>query len=105
ADIGEERLHRIKILRREGIELVVVAFGASQGRAEPYRAQRADSIGSVLREIFLGLQPALARSAIQAVIRRRDFLIDRRIGQKIARELLARELIERLVVAKRFEDV
>ena len=104
-DVGEERLHRVEVPREERIEFVVVAFGAAERAAEPHGAQRAHAIGAVLREVLLGLKAAFGRRAIQPVVRRRDALLGRRVRQQVAGDLLARELIERLVASKRPQHV
>ena len=49
--------------------------------------------------------PSLSRRAIQAIVGRRDFLIDRCIRHQIARQLLAREAVERHIVAERAQHI
>src|SRR5207247_3011073 len=56
-DVGEERLHRVEVLREERIELVVVTLRTAQRAAEPDGAQRADAICAVFGEVFPGLKP------------------------------------------------
>ena len=51
-DVGEERAHGVEVARAEGIELVVVALGAAQGRAKPCGRHRPYSIGGVLGSLF-----------------------------------------------------
>ena len=104
-DVGEERLHRVEVLREERIEPVVVAFGASERAAQPHGADRAHAVGAVLREVFLGLKPAFGRRAIQAVVGRRDALFDGRVWQQVAGDLFARELVERPVLQKCLQHV
>ena len=66
--------------------------------AQPHGAERAHAVGAVLREVFLGLKPAFGRRAVQAVVGRRDPLLDGRVRQQVSGDLLARELVERFVV-------
>ena len=104
-DVGEERLHGIEVLALERIELVIVAFGAAHGAAQPDDADVAHAIGSVLREILFRLQTALGRGAIQAIVGRCHLLIDGGVGHQVAGQLLAREAVERHVVAERLQNV
>src|SRR6185312_1655457 len=84
---------------------VIVAFGAAQRASQPIGAQRPYSIRSVLGKVFLGLQASFRRRAAHSVIGRSDLLLDGRVGQEIARQLLARELVKRFVVAKGLQNV
>ena len=104
-DVGEERLHRIEILRQERIELVVVAFRAAHRAAQPDGAERAHAVGAVLGEIFLRLETALRRGAVQTIVGRRDAFFERRVRQQVSGDLLACELVERFVVRERAEHV
>src|SRR6185369_3958759 len=96
-DVGEEGFNRVEIFGEEGIELVIVAFRTTQRAAQPHSTQRADTVRTVLRKVLLGLQAAFSGSPVEAVIRRRYFLLHCRIGHQVPGELLARELIEWLV--------
>ncbi len=98
--VGEEGFHRVEILLRERVELVVVAFRAAECCPQPHRAGRPHPVGAVLRQVLLRLDAALGRRAVQAVVRRRHLLLHGRIRHQVARKLLPRELVERLVVAK-----
>ena len=55
--------------------------------------------------VLFGLQAALGGRPIQPVIRRRHALLQRRVRNQVARDLLARELVERFVVQERPQDV
>ena len=104
-DVREERLHRIKILRREGIEFVVVAFATSHRRAEPGRGHRAHAVGRVLGQILLGLRAAFASHHIETIEARGDELFLRRAGQQIAGDLFDGELVEQLIPVERINHV
>ena len=104
-DVGEERLHRVEIARGERVELVVVTLGAAERAAQPDGASGAHAVGGVLGEILLGLQAAFGGGAVQAVVGRRHALLDGGVRHQVAGQLLARELVERLVVAERAQHV
>ena len=104
-DIGEERGHRVEVLGEEGIELVIVALGATQRGAQPDSRDIADSVRSVLCQILLGLGAALVGHAAEAVVAARHQLPGCRIGKQVARELLAGHDIERLVFVERPDDI
>ena len=104
-DVRKERLHRVKILCREGIEFVVMAFAAAHGRTEPGRGNRSYAIRGVLGQVFLRLRAALACHHVQAIEARGDELFGGRVRQQIARNLLPGELVERLVLVERTDDV
>ena len=104
-DVGEEGLERVKILGLDRVKAMVVTFRATHCGAEPYRTHRAYAIAAVLGEILGRLQAAFGRSASHAVIRRCNFLVERCIRDEVAGQLLARELIERLILAKRAQHV
>ena len=104
-NVGEERLHCVEVLGQERIELVIVTLGAAHGAAEPHRAQGPHAIGTVFREVFLRLQPAFRRGAVQAVVGGRHALVERCVRQQIAGDLFTREFVERLVAGERAQDV
>ncbi len=79
---------------------MIVAFRATHGRSQPHHAQGTDPIGAIFGQIFFGLQTAFGRGAIQAIVSGRDLLIGSGVGNQITGELLAREHVERLVIAK-----
>ena len=84
---------------------MVVAFGAPEGRAEPGGGDGADAFGTVLGQVFLGLGTALAGHHVQAVVAGGDLLLLGRAGEEVARQLLAREGVERLVGVERVDHV
>ena len=71
-DVGEEGRHRIEILRRVRIVLVVVALSTPQRGSHPDRRQIPHAIGRVDRQILLGLHAAFVRRLQQAVVARSD---------------------------------
>jgi hypothetical protein len=76
---------------------VVVALRAAKRAAKPRGRHAAHPLGAVFREILLRLRTAFAGHHVEPVVAGRDALLDRRVGQEIAGELLGRELIEALV--------
>jgi hypothetical protein len=104
-DVGEKGFHLIKVLGRKRIVLVVVAFAAAHGRAEPRPRQGADAVGGVFGQVFLGLRAAFAGFHIEAVVAAGDFLFGGGMGQKVARDLLDGELVEGLVGVERVNHI
>ena len=92
--VVEERGHTVKFALRDRVELVVVADGATGGQAHPHLVRRLGPVPRVQHEIFLGNRAAFVRRDVATVEPRRDFLIDGRVRQQVARQLLDRELIE-----------
>ncbi len=82
-----------------------MALGAAHGGAQPDVADRADAVGAVLGEVFLGLNAAFGRGAGQAIEGGGDLLVRGRVRHQVAGELLAGELVERHVVAEGAQDV
>ena len=103
--IREKRTHRIEIPGGNGIEFVIVALGAADGLAEPDRAHCAHAIREITRLVILGLGTAFFRGEQQAVETGGDFLFLRGVGQEIARELFAGELVKAFVVVEGADDV
>ena len=103
--VREERRHRIEILRRDRIELVVVALRAAHRRAEPGSTDCADAVRGILREVFLRLRAAFARHHVQAIEAGRDPLLRGGVRQQVARELFHGEHVERLVLIERSDHV
>ena len=77
---------------------MIVAFGATHGRAEPVSAEGAHTLRAIFRQVFFGLNAALSRGPAHPVIGRRLFLLDSRVRQKIARQLLACKHVKRFVI-------
>ena len=95
--VAEERGQRIEILRRDRIELVVVAGGAAGGQSEPDRRRGIDAVLGINGGVLLRDGPALACRLQQPVIAGGDLLLLRRAGQHVAGNLFDCELIERHV--------
>jgi hypothetical protein len=55
----EERVEAVIIALREGIELMIVALRAADGRAQPDAAEGVDAIDDGLDAEFLGIDAAL----------------------------------------------
>ena len=104
-DVGEECRHRIEVPGQEGVELVVVALGASQRRAQPHRRDVAHPVGRVLGEVLLRLGATLVGHAAQAVVAARHQLRLGRIGQQVRGEVLARHDIEGRVLVEGPDDI
>ena len=83
---------------------MIVALGAGDRHAEPCCAERADAIDDVEVEIFLGNDAAFVGGHHVAHEAAGDLVVDRRVGQQIAGNLLDGELIEWLIVVERIHD-
>src|SRR5260370_6563145 len=87
----------VKILLEYRVIFVIVAAGAAGGQAHPYGGSRLRPVRHILDPIFLGDDAAFSSRALIAIKAGRDALFERRVGQKIAGELLDREPIVRHV--------
>ena len=67
-DIGKEGLHGVEVFGLEGIELMVMTFGATESGTEPDGTERAHAVGAVFGYVFLGLEATFGGDAIEAVI-------------------------------------
>ena len=97
-DVVEVGVDLVELLLRDRVELVVVAAGAPQGQPHPHRAGRRHAIYHVLDQELLGDDAALAVLAVVAVEGGGDLLLQGRVGEHVAGDLLDGELIERHVV-------
>ena len=104
-DVSEERLHGVEIAGGERVELMVVALGASHRAAHPDGHGGAHAVGGILRQVLFGLQAAFRGGAVQAVVGRGHALLGSGIGDQIAGQLFASELVERLIIAKCVQDI
>ena len=93
----------IKIFLRNRIELVVMAAGTADRQPQVDRARRGDAIDHRLDAEFLGVGSPFFIQQRVAMKPGRHELIDRRVGQQVAGELLDRELIERQVAIVRVD--
>ena len=103
--VGEEGLQGIEVGRLDRVELVVVAFGAAKGRAQPSGRDGTDPFGAVFGKVFLGLGAAFAGHHVEAVVAGRHFLFFGRARQQVAGKLLPRERIEGLVGVEGLDHV
>ena len=84
---------------------MVVAFRATERAAKPRGRHAAHPLGAILGEIFFRLRPTLARHHVEPIITGGDALLDRGVGQKIAGELLDRELVEAFIGVESVDHV
>jgi hypothetical protein len=103
--VGEEGGHAVEVALRERIVLVIVALRAAHRRAEPDAGDIPHAVGGVLRGVLLGLGSPFLGGLQKPVVARCDLLPDRRRRQQVARQLLDRELVERLVFIERLDHV
>ena len=101
-DVMEEGVEAVKLARRDGIVLVVVALGAGEGHAEPRRAQRAHAVHEIDVQVLGINDSALVGGHHVAHETAGHLLLHGRVRQEIAGELLDGEAVERLVVIERF---
>ena len=93
--VVEVREELVVLLLRKGVELVVVAAGASERQAQPDRRCRLRPVRDVLDAELLVHRAALGGGAVVAVESGCDDLVARRSGQHVSCQLLERESIER----------
>ena len=98
--VAEERRHRVELALPDRVELVIVAGGAAHGEPEKDVADRLRPVLRVDDLVFLGHDPALVGRDVVALETRRHELVQARLGQQVARHLLHRELVERLVLVE-----
>jgi len=90
----EESVEGVEIVRGDRVVLVIVADGAAGGQPHPGLGRGTCAIDGVA-EVPLRLDRApLAGRHIAAVEARGDPLIDRRVGDQVASELVDREAIK-----------
>ena len=82
-----------------------MALRASQRRTHPHAGYRTHAVCTILGKIFGGLQAAFRRGPSHTIEGRGDAGFGGGIGQQIARQLFACELIKRLVVADALEHI
>src|ERR1035441_4127533 len=99
-DVGEERAESIEIALLDGIKFMVVTLSATDGLAEPHGAHGAHTIGQHTGFVVFRLRAAFLRREDKPIERGGDFLFRRAVGQQVAGQLLARELVEGLVLVE-----
>ena len=103
--VGEEGFQFIEIPRFDRVELVVVAFRAAKRAPKPRCRHGTHPFRSILREVFLGLGPALAGHHVEAIVARRHQLIRGRLGEQIPGQLFPREQVEPFVGVERVDHI
>ncbi len=99
--VAKECGQRIVIALRERIELVIVASGAADGEAQPYRAGRVHAVLGVDGLVFFRNNTGFVGRDIAALETGGDQLIERWGRQQVARKLFDGELIEGQVAVER----
>ena len=94
-ELVEEGEELVVLALRERVELVIVAAGAAQRQAHQDRCGRVYAIGHVFDAVLLGDDAALGIDDVVAVEAGRQSLVECRVRQQVARELLGHKLIER----------
>ena len=97
-DVSEEGLEFVKVAGFDGVEFVVVALGATEGAAKESGGDRTNAFGSVFGEVFFGLSTAFAGHHVEAVVAGGDELLGGGVGEEVAGELFAGELVEGFVL-------
>ena len=92
--VAEEGGQRIEVLLGDGIELVVVAGGATHRQAQPDRAGGVDPVLGVHDLHFLFDDPPFVGGDVAAMEAGGDELLRGRVGQQVAGQLVHRELVE-----------
>ena len=92
--VMEERLHRVEVLLRERVVLVVVAPAAVEGLPHPHRGGGLHAVGDVFGEELLRDDAAFLVQHVVAMEARGDLLVEGGIRQQVARELLDGEPVE-----------
>ena len=91
---------RVVVVLGERVVLVIVALRAGHREPQPGGAGRVDAVEEVVEPLLLGDRAPLAIQQVVAVEATGDLLGGGRLGQKVARELLGRELVEWHVVVE-----
>ncbi len=102
--VAEEGGQRVEVLRREWVELVVMALRAVGGQAQVDPADRLHAVGGIVGEVLLDDGAAFIGRGVAPLQTGGDQLRLRRIGQEVAGQLLDRERVERLVRVEGFDD-
>ena len=102
--IVQHRVEAEVFLLRDGVEFVVVAVRARDGQAQPRVARRRHAVHDRLDAELLLVYPALLVDLRVAMEARRNFLLHRRVGQHVARELFDGELVEGQIPVQRGDD-
>src|SRR5215471_5843402 len=100
-DVPEQRsLYPVIVALRNRIELMVVAAGALQRETQDAASDRADHVVQVVEAILRVVILAEADLCVLAEKARRNQTVRRHVSDLVARDLLAKEYVVRLVVIK-----
>ena len=103
-DLIKECEQTVEILLRDGVVLVIVAAGASDGEAHPHGCGSLRAVGHIFDAILFGDDSAFAAGAVIAIEPRSDLLVECGLGQQIAGELLGGEAVVRHVAVEGIDD-
>ena len=90
----EEGRHFVELALRQRIEFVVVAHGAVGGQAHPHSRSRLGAVARVEHEVLFVDDATFVRGHIAAVEAGTNQLLQRGIGQQVAGQADARELVD-----------
>ena len=102
--VPEERRQRVELSGADGVELVVVAGRAADGQPQEHAADRLGAVLRVDRLVFLDQHAAFVGRDVVALEAGGDQLVEGRVFQQVAGDLVDRELVERLVPVERLDD-
>ena len=100
----EEPVHRVVVALADRVELVVVALGALERQTQEDLGRGVGAVLGVDRQVLLRDHPALGAGGVAPVEARGDLLVQGRVRQQVAGELLDDKLVEGLVVVQRPHD-
>ena len=103
--VVEERGEPVKILPRDGIELVIVANCTSRSETEKRCAKRLCTFSLVVHAQLFDKRSALTRTDADSQKCRSDQRIQVFRGQHVSRDLFLHELIKRLVLVEGLDHV
>ena len=101
--VPEERRERVELTLADRVELVVVAGRAADGQAHEHAADRFGPVLGVDRLVLLDHHAALVRRDVVALEPGGDQLVESRLRQQVAGDLVEREVVERLVPVERLD--
>ena len=101
--VAEERGQRVELPLADRVELVVVAGRAADGQAHEHAADRLGPVLGVDRLVLLDHHAALVRRDVVALEAGGDQLVESRLRQQVAGDLVDGELVERLVPVERLD--
>ncbi len=102
--VVEEGVETVVLLLGDGVELVLVALGATGGQAEEHRRKGVGPVDRVDHPILVIDRAALAGGRMRSNESAGDLILELRLGEQISGELTDDELIERWVLVEQFDD-